>query len=353
MVQVAKKIRQRLRIGIGALRAGAVNQVAHAFARVRYSMPDAHPRKLDLVLERDVVYGPTRGACHKLDVYTPTAPRSTTGPLPVVMYVHGGGFSMLSKETHRVMAFAIARRGYLVFNVNYRLGPRHRYPAPLEDVTEALLWVAANCQKYGGDPSRLALAGESAGGNLVTALGVMSSYRRPERVARRLFDANIPISAIIATYPFIDLTETDHHLASAKLPSWVKALVFDAASSYVGPDVARSSHAAPLTSPLLILESKDRPVRPLPPFFASCGTKDLLLPQSRRLKAALDELGTPCDLHVSPGEIHGFDAMVWRPAAREKWRVAHEFLARTLRGERTHAAGKDLKYAASHGKAGQ
>jgi acetyl esterase len=344
MVQVSKKLRQRLRTGLGALRAGAVNQVAHAFARVRYSMPDAHPGKLDLVLERDVVYGPTRGACHKLDVYMP---ERAARPLPVVMYVHGGGFSMLSKETHRVMAFAIARRGYLVFNVNYRLGPRHRYPAPLEDVTDALLWVAANCERYGGDRARIALAGESAGGNLVTALAVMSSYRRPERFARRLFDANVPISAIIATYPFLDLTETDHHLASAKLPSWVKALVFDAASSYVGPDVTRSSHAAPLTSPLLILESKDRPARPLPPFFASCGTKDLLLSQSKRLKAALDELQTPCDLHVSPGEIHGFDAMVWRPAAREKWRVAHEFLSRTM-GPQTGATSPQA--AAGRGK---
>jgi acetyl esterase len=333
MVQVAKKLRQSLRSGIGAVRAGAVNQVAHAFARVRYSLPDAHPRRLELVLERDVVYGPTRGVCHRLDVYTP---QRAKGPLPVVMYVHGGGFSMLSKETHRVMAFAIARRGYLVFNVNYRLGPRHRYPAPLEDVTEALIWVAANCERYGGDRSRLAIAGESAGGNLVTALAVMSSYRRPERVARRLFDAAIPLSAVIATYPFIDLTETDRHLASTKLPAWVKALVFDAASSYVGPEVMRSSQAAPLTSPLLILESKERPVRPLPPFFASCGTKDLLLNQSRRLKAALDALDTPCDLHVSPGEIHGFDAMVWRPAAREKWRLSHEFLARTMHPARSH-----------------
>jgi acetyl esterase len=332
MVQVTRRLRQGLRMGLGALRASAVNQVAHAFARVRYSMPDAHPKRLELVLERDVVYGPTRAACHRLDVYTP---RRAARPLPVVMYVHGGGFSMLSKETHRVMAFAIARQGYLVFNVNYRLGPRHRYPAPLEDVVDAWLWVAANCEAYGGDPSRMALAGESAGGNLVTALAVMSSYRRPERFARRVFAANIPISAVIATYPFIDLTETDRHLENPKLPAWVKALTFDAAASYVGPDVARSSHASPLSSPLLILESKERPARPLPPFFASCGTKDILLSQSRRLKAALDELGTPCDLHVSPGEIHGFDAMVWRPAAREKWRVAHEFLSRTMRGGKT------------------
>jgi acetyl esterase/lipase len=56
------------------------------------------------------------------------------------------------------------------------------------------------------------------------------------------------------------------------------------------------------------------------------GTRDPLLRCSKRLKTALDALGTPCELHVSPGEIHGFDAMVWRPQARAKWLAAYRFL---------------------------
>jgi acetyl esterase len=322
-------LRRRLRARLGAARAGTLDWFAHAFARVRYSMPDARPHRLKLVVERDVVYGPTSASCHRLDVYSPArAPK----PWPVVMYVHGGGFGMLSKETHRVMAYAFARPGYIVFNVNYRLGPRYLYPAPLEDVADALTWVVANCARYGGDPNRIALAGESAGGNLVTALSVMTCFRRPEPIAKRIFDAAIPLRAVVATYPFIDLTETDRYLSHPKLSKWTKGLVLDASLSYLGPDARRVAHGAPLASPLLILENDTPPVRSLPPFFVSCGTKDPLLSQSRRLKAALDRLGAPCELLVAPGEVHGYDAMVWRPAAREKWKAAHQFLADAMGG---------------------
>lgn len=318
-----------LRLAPVALRYGAIDRCVHAFARVRYAMPDARPGRYHLALERDVVYGPTADAAHRLDVYTPTrAPK----PLPVVMYVHGGGFAMLSKETHRVMAMSIAREGYLVFNVNYRLGPRHLYPAPLEDVTDALLWVKANCERFGGDPTRIAIAGESAGANLVTALAVAHSYRRPEPFAQRIFDAGIELRAVVATYGFLDLGYVDRYLENPKLSTWTKRMLRDAARSYVGHDHARACESAPLASPLKLLETLGPPERPLPPFFVSVGTRDPLIRCSKRLKAALDVLGSPCELHLSPGEIHGYDALVWRPRAIAKWRAAHVFLG-------THCGG--------------
>lgn len=303
-----------------------MDQALHAFARVRYAMPDARPSRFGIRVERDVEYAPGRSPFNRLDVYVPERPAR---PLPVVMYVHGGGFAMLSKDTHRVMAMTIARQGYLVFNINYRLGRRHRYPAPLEDACSALAWVHAHAARYGGDPSRLALAGESAGGNLVTALAVASCWRRPEPFARRLFDADIPLRAVIATYGFLDLGHTSQYLAHPRMSRWTKMLLLDAARSYLGHDVDRAAEAHPLASPLRILEAGD-PARPVPPFFASVGTRDPLLRCSKRLKAALDALGTECELHVSPGEIHGYDAMVWRPQARAKWRAAHAFLGRHM-----------------------
>lgn len=300
----------------------AMDRAVHAFARLRYAMPDAHPRRHHMKIVRDVAYGPRRDHFHRLDVYVPERlPR----PLPVVMYVHGGGFAMLSKETHRVMAMAIARAGYLVFNINYRQGPRHRYPAPLEDAARALLWVRERCADWGGDPARIAIAGESAGGNLVTALAVASSWRRPEPFARDLFDAAIPLRAVIATYGFLDLGHTYEYLKHPRMGRWTKALLLDAARSYLGFDLRAAVDSCPLASPLRIIEA-GAPDRPLPPFFASVGTRDPLLRCSKRLKTALDGLGTPCELHISPGEIHGYDALVWRPPARAKWRAAYAFL---------------------------
>lgn len=68
----------------------------------------------------------------------------------------------------------------------------------------------------------------------------------------------------------------------------------------------------------------------MPPFFAAVGTADPLLDDSRRLKAALEKRGILCELAVYPGEIHGFNAMVWRPAAKAKWKAVFDFLSRHL-----------------------
>jgi acetyl esterase len=324
MVQELSRVRRQLFFRVSGIRSKTLDHVVHAISRVRYGLPDVHPRRFGLTLERDVVYGPTQKRDHKLDVYVPARAER---PLPVVMYVHGGGFSMLSKETHRVMAFSIASRGYLTFNVNYRLGPRHLYPAPLEDVTQALLWVRDHCRAYGGDPDRIVIAGESAGGNLVTTLAVMGAYERPEPFARRLYEAKIPLRGVIATYPILDFSDVPRMVQNPKLPGWAKTLTLDAAVSYLGPHYLDEVAKAPLASPLLLLE-RETQARSLPPFFISCGTKDPLFSHTQRLDAALAKLHVGHELLVAPGEVHGYDAMVWRPAAREKWKAAHAFLAR-------------------------
>ncbi|MEO8873964.1 MAG: alpha/beta hydrolase, partial [Polyangiaceae bacterium] len=322
---------QRLRLKATALRAAAVNRAVHTVARVRYAMPDAHPEKHGVAILRNIVYGPTTTTAHRLDVYVPL---HESKPRPVVMYVHGGGFSMLSKDTHRVMAMAFARRGYLVFNINYRLGQKNPFPAPLEDAAEALIWVQRHAAEYGGDPQRIILAGESAGGNLVAALALACAAPLETSFLKRLYDANISPVATVSTYPFADLTSVNRVLNHPRVPFWAKHMTFDAAASYAGHHVYDLSQVSRLASPLLVLEEmlKNAPIlqRPLSPFFLAVGTKDPLIEDSRRMKRALDGLGVTCELHISPGEVHGFDAMVWRPAARDKWNAVHEFLARTL-----------------------
>src|SRR5215472_5597430 len=99
-------LRDRLTSAPTRLGIVAMDRACHAFARLRYALPDAHPSRFDLAVHRDLAYGPHQ--LQRLDAYVPTR---SAQPLPVVMYVHGGGFAMLSKETHRLMAFALARRG--------------------------------------------------------------------------------------------------------------------------------------------------------------------------------------------------------------------------------------------------
>lgn len=310
----------------------AFDRGVHRLAWIGYGvLPIASPRRYGVRMIRNVPYRPTGRRAHLLDVYRPKA----SGPRPVVLYVHGGAFSMLSKDTHRLMAMLLASRGYVVFNINYRLGPKHRYPCPLEDAAAALAWVHEHAGEHGGDPSRIVLAGESAGGNLVTALAYCATHPRPEPFARALFERDIRLACVLAIYGLHDVEDVERlwrePRKAKKMPWWVKREVVWAARSYVGHPVAERAAAAPLASPLRLLE-QPAPLgaRPLPPFLATAGTADPLLDDSRRLKKAIEARGGSCELHVYPGEIHGFDAMLWRAAARAKWRAVFKFLERHL-----------------------
>jgi acetyl esterase len=317
----------------GAFLRRAFDRAVHRAAAIGYALhPAANPRRHGITVTHDLAYRETGRRSHRLDVYRPTGP----GLRPAVLYVHGGAFSMLSKDTHRVMALALASRGYVVFNVNYRLGPKHRYPAPLEDVAAALLWVLDHAAEHGADASRLVLAGESAGANLVTALAYASTHPRPEPFAHALFERRPALRAVLAIYGMHDVVDPARlwrapHRAR-KWPIWIKRELAEAARAYVGRPAGDLDARAPLASPLRrICEPPSDGARPLPAFFLAVGTRDPLLDDSRRLRAALQTRGVTCDLRIYPGEIHGFNAMIWRRAAQEKWNAVYAFLAEHTR----------------------
>jgi acetyl esterase len=323
---------------VGHVLRRALDHGVHAAARAMYLLPHNHPGRHGVRVVRDVPYKPTGSSYHLLDVYMPdpeSVPRghaAHAGPAegelrPTVLYVHGGGFSLLSKDTHRVAALPFAKRGYVVFNINYRLGPVHTYPAPLEDAADALRWVQANAKKYGADPDRIILAGESAGGNLVTALTYMATHDTDEPFGRALRAAAPKIRATVPIYGFLDLSDMKRLTGRPKVPEWAKKEALTAASSYVGKDIEGGAARHPLASPLRLFEADPIAGAPeLPPFFIACGTADMLLDDSRRLHAAIEKRGGKAELHVFHGEVHGFNMMLWRPAAKAKWRALFHFL---------------------------
>lgn len=298
------------------------DRAVHQLAGALYALPPTRPARFGVQLIRDVAYAPTGSRAHLLDVYRPMG-KARGVP---VLYVHGGGFAVLSKDTHRVMALAFASRGYTVFNVNYHLGPRYHYPVPLDDVSMALDWVAKNAGRYGADPRRVVLAGESAGANLVTALAYAATHPRPEPFAKRVWDAPLELAAVVPVYGLHDMHDLER-FAHPRLSRLLRAAIVHAAASYVGRPVALRAAEAPLASPLRLLRQPAPPdARPLPPFFIACGTADPLLIDSKALLRALRSRGVTCDLSVHPREIHGFNAMVWRKEARAKWRALFDFL---------------------------
>ncbi len=123
--------------------------------------------------------------------YTPVG---ATGPLPVIVYYHGGGWVIADLETYEPSALALAQKtNAVVVSVAYRQAPEHIYPAAHEDSYAAYDWVTKNAAQIGGDPARIATVGESAGGNLAVAVALMARAR-----GGRMPDA------IVSVYPIAD-----------------------------------------------------------------------------------------------------------------------------------------------------
>jgi acetyl esterase len=308
----------KLRRAVGAFFVDNFFQGSSRLARLH---PSSKPDRHGVEVVRDVAYGRHGKREHLLDVYLPRAHKE---PRPVILYVHGGGFRILSKDSHWVMGLGFARRGYVVFVVNYRLAPRFPFPAALEDCADAYAWVVENAGRYGGDPTRLVLAGESAGANLVTSMTIAATYERPEPHARKIFQTNVVPRATLPACGIFQVTDTARFKRRRPLPPFVFDRLQEVEHSYLGG--CADGTCFDLADPVCILEQAQPPARPLPPFFLPCGTRDPLLDDTRRLGTALDNLGVRNEVHIYPGEVHAFHAFVWRQAARACWRETYRFL---------------------------
>jgi acetyl esterase len=317
---------KRARLDEARRAAGAVvvDGFFRGLSRLGALHPMSRPERHGVVVTRDVPYVDRPGPEHLLDVYQPTR---FPGPRPIVLYVHGGGFRILSKDTHWLMGLAFARRGYLVFNVGYRLAPRHPFPAALEDVADALAWVVAHAAEWGGDPTRVVLAGESAGANLVSGLTLACCYERSEPYARRVHDLGLRPKATIAACGIFQVSDVGRFARRRPgFPRFLMDRLEEVSHAYLGRDHARHGEAVELADPVCFLERGVSPKRPLPPFFLPVGTKDPLLDDTRRLARALEKLGVVADTRFYPGEIHAFHALVFRESARRCWGHTFEFL---------------------------
>jgi len=142
--------------------------------RARRRQLVVHPPRVQIAnVEDDLVPGPLGGI--PLRWYRP----SPEAGLPVALYFHGGGWAVDDLDTHDHLCRRLASRSQaVVVSVAYRRGPEHPYPAAVEDAYAATQWVAAAGRERGADPARLAVAGDSAGGNLATVATLLCRDRR-------------------------------------------------------------------------------------------------------------------------------------------------------------------------------
>lgn len=298
------------------------------------SLAALHPRaqrqrkQLDIV--RDIAYRATGSRAHLLDMYRPT---NVPGPWPVVIYVHGGSFRILSKDTHWVAGVQFARAGFLTYVVNYRLSPRYKYPSALEDVAYAMGWAARHAEQHGGDTSRLTLAGESAGANIALALAIGTSYERSEPYAELALQSGLSIKALAPACGILQVSAPERFqpaLEASRSARLVYGRIVGVRDAYLP-----SEGDTALADPVVFLENADEPKRAFPVVTAGVGDSDPIKEDTLRLGRALTRLAIVNDVREYAGH-HAFHMAVWRQSARSYWQDTVDFLERHVGREKRH-----------------
>ncbi|MCC3276288.1 alpha/beta hydrolase [Arthrobacter sp. zg-Y20] len=246
-----------------------------------------------------------------LRVFTPPG----AGPHPVIYWLHGGGLIAGTVDLDTPYCAALcARTAAVVVAVDYRLAPEHPYPAPLDDAAAGLAWLFASAAELSVDPSRVAVAGSSAGGGLAAALTLQNR------------DAGGPALAFAyLMYPMLDATHTSPSAREfAALPTWNRAHSEFAWKCYLGAAAELSPYAVPALA-------KD--LSGLPPTLIQTGELDLFRDEDITYASRLLQAGVPTELHVYPGAYHGFELNCPESAVgRQSLRDRDRSLIRALHG---------------------
>ncbi len=278
-------------------------------------------------VQRDVCYAQD-SPMQRLDVWRPDTPSST--PRPAMLFVHGGGFRTMSRRTHWFFARAFARMGFVVFTVDYRMGPHHTYPTPLMDVASALAWIATHAKAYGADLDNLVFAGESAGANLVTALTALCVDRHAHTPwMQRTFELGITPRALLPMCGILQVSDPDRHLRRG-VPRVVMGPLRSAKTSYLGAQPLGSAtleraSGALLADPLRFFERHGTHDRELPSLMLNVGSLDPLIDDSKRLHRVWS--APRRELKVYPRSGHSFMAFMWTRNAQRCWDDIDAFLS--------------------------
>jgi acetyl esterase len=222
------------------------------------------------------------------------------GPLPVIVYYFSGGYVIggIDESEHEARRLA-ARTPAIVISVGYRVAPEHPFPAAAEDAYDALKWIAAHAQHFGGDPQRLAVAGCSAGGGLSA---IVASKAAADGQRLRL---------AILHCPWLDLT-----LSQPSIARYAKGYDLDREflDWFVAAYIDRSGKAGdPLASPLLHPVPTGMPAMVI--LAAEC---DPLFDEARLYAEKLRVAGVPTTFVEAPGMVHAFNELTHLIPAGER-----------------------------------
>ncbi|MEM1598329.1 MAG: alpha/beta hydrolase [Pyrobaculum sp.] len=182
--------------------------------------------------------------------------------LPAVVYFHGGGFVLGSIETHDHVCRRIANlSGAVVISVDYRLAPEHKFPAAIEDAYDSVKWIADNYDKLGIDNGKIAVAGDSAGGNLATVASIVARDKKEDIIRYQVLIYPVVNLTSLPTASRIEYSGPEYVILTANLMAWFGrqylAKFEDALSPYASPILADLSNLPPA----LIITAEYDPLR--------------------------------------------------------------------------------------------
>lgn len=255
-------------------------QTGHAFIALE---GEAEP--VGEVIEKAI---PVAGGEIPLRIYVPTG----AGPHPIVMYFHGGGFVFGDLEVVDKVARSLSNAAQAsVISVGYRLAPEHRFPAAPEDCYAATKWAVDNALELGLDATRIAVSGDSAGGNLATVVAMLARDRQGPKIAYQLL-----------LYPVTDARK-DPGLRYPSRTAYGSGYLLSSAAMewffshyFINADDASNPLASPITGVLT----------GLPPATVVTAGYDPLHDEGRSYADALSQAGVPVKYLPNPSMIHGF-----------------------------------------------
>lgn len=225
---------------------------------------------------------------------------------PAVLFIPGGAFISSNKNKYFQTKLELAEAGYVVASIEYRVAPTVLFPEPLKDVKSAIRFLRANATRFGIDPNRIAIMGNSAGGYLAAFTGVTNNMKEYDE--GDYLNQNSSVSAVIDLYGPSDLTkigigyskeeENLHYSASAPEAIWVNGL---SGNNKTAAGILVNEERAKKANPLTFISKNT------PPFLVMVGDKDIRVSpnQSELLHDALIEKGVDSTFFIIKGAGHG------------------------------------------------
>jgi acetyl esterase/lipase len=230
-----------------------------------------------------------------LDLYLPAQAK---GPLPLVVWIHGGAWSAGSKEG--CPAVWLVGRGYAVASINYRLSQEAIFPAQIEDCKAAIRYLRASAARYSIDANHIGVWGSSAGGHLVALLGTSGDVKELEGAVGDNLTASSRVQCVVDYFGPTDFMKFKDQ------PTWVKVNQPDSPLvRLVGGLLEEKKDLVAKANPITFISRDD------PPFLVAHGDKDNTVPisQSQLLVAALRKAGVAVTFEVVKGAGHGFNGV--------------------------------------------